>query len=215
MSHLERCKIINAKETFQANQKRNHPQKGSRIAVEPIRELEQINTIKKLLAEKPRDLLLFTIGINNGLRAGDLLKLRVGQLRGLKIGDTLPIREGKTGKLNIVMVNKSVYKALIKYFEEVDLSDEDFLFKSRKGQNQPITVTNANLIIKSWCRDIGLKGNFGSHTLRKTFGYVQRKKFGVSWEILAKRFNHSHPAITRRYLGIEDAEINGILLNEI
>jgi hypothetical protein len=35
------------------------------------------------------------------------------------------------------------------------------------------------------------------------------------FEVLAKRFNHSNPRITMRYLGITDAEVNGILLNEI
>ena len=51
--------------------------------------------------------------------------------------------------------------------------------------------------------------------LRKTFGYIQRKKYGVSFEVLCKRFGHSSPSITMRYLGIDDKEINGILLNEI
>jgi integrase len=55
----------------------NHPKKGSTTKVEPIRRLEDIKAIKKLLADKPRDLLLFTMGVNNGLRIGDLLQLRV------------------------------------------------------------------------------------------------------------------------------------------
>lgn len=42
-----------------------------------------------------------------------------------------------------------------------------------------------------------------------------RKVLGVSFEILRKRFNHSSPVVTMRYLGIEDKEVNGILLNEI
>ncbi|KXB09031.1 integrase, partial [candidate division MSBL1 archaeon SCGC-AAA385M11] len=50
----------------------NHPEKGSNITVEPIRRLEDIKAIKKLLANSPRDYLLFTMGINNGLRVGDL-----------------------------------------------------------------------------------------------------------------------------------------------
>jgi len=46
----------------------NHPKKGSRITVEPIRKIEDIKSIKKLLSDRPRDHLLFTMGINNGLR---------------------------------------------------------------------------------------------------------------------------------------------------
>ena len=38
---------------------------------------------------------------------------------------------------------------------------------------------------------------------------------GYPVEVLAKRFNHSNPAVKMRYLAIADKEVNGILLNEI
>ena len=78
-----------------------------------------------------------------------------------------------------------------------------------------LTVSYVNNLDKTWCRSVNLKGNYGAHTLRKTFGYVQRTVYGVGFEVLAKRFNHSNPRITMRYLGITDAEVNGILLNKI
>jgi integrase len=55
----------------------NHPKKGDRIAVDPIRKIKDIKAILKLTSENPRDHLLFIMGINNGLRAGDLIKLGV------------------------------------------------------------------------------------------------------------------------------------------
>jgi len=193
----------------------NHPKKGDRITVEPIRELKDIESIKKLISNDTRDLLLLCMGINNGLRCGDLLKIKVGDVKNLKINDTLKIREQKTGKVNVLMVNKSTFKILKQYLEEVKPDDDDYLFKSRKGNNQPLSVGSVNGMVKQWCRSINLKGNFGTHSMRKTFGYIQRKKFGVGWEILCKRFNHSSPSVTMRYLGIEDKEVNGILMNEI
>ena len=54
-----------------------------------------------------------------------------------------------------------------------------------------------------------------AHTLRKTWCYQMRKEYGVSWEVLAKRLNHSTPAVTRRYLGIQDEEVEEILLNRV
>ena len=63
---------------------RNHPKKGSSITVEPIREIKDIKRIKRNLKDKPRDLLLFTLGINNGLRIGDLLKLKVQDVKVLQ-----------------------------------------------------------------------------------------------------------------------------------
>ena len=192
----------------------NHPRKGDQILVDPIRRLEDIKAIKCMLSDKPRDLLLFTIGINNGLRAGDLLRLKVKDVRYLKEGDGINIREMKTGKDNILMVNKPVYKALRNYLEKVDPSDDDFLFPSRKRKT-PLQVPSVNGLIKRWTKAINLRGNYGAHTLRKTFGYIQRTEHGVSWEILADRYNHSTPAVTRHYLGITKDEVRKILLNEI
>jgi hypothetical protein len=60
-----------------------------------------------------------------------------------------------------------------------------------------------------------MRGNFGAHSLRKTWGYIQRTVYGVGFEILCKRFNHSNPVITVRYLGIEDKEVQNILMNEV
>ena len=55
----------------------NHPKKGSQIKVDPIKKLKDIKAIKKILANKPRDFALFTIGINTNLRASDLLRLTI------------------------------------------------------------------------------------------------------------------------------------------
>ncbi len=37
----------------------NHPKKGDRIAVDPIRNMKDIKAIMKILSDKPRDRLLF------------------------------------------------------------------------------------------------------------------------------------------------------------
>jgi len=84
----------------------NHPKKGSKTRVDPIRSAKDVKSISKLLKDNPRDRLLFIMGINNGLRAGDLLKLKVSNVRDLKVGDYLKIRESKTGKENLLIVNK-------------------------------------------------------------------------------------------------------------
>jgi hypothetical protein len=65
----------------------NRPPPGSKIKVEPIRKKKDIEAIKKLLANKPRDLALFTIGINTNLRASDLLQITAGMVRHLKPSD--------------------------------------------------------------------------------------------------------------------------------
>ena len=61
----------------------NHPLKGSTIHVEPIRDKTAIKRIKKLLRDHPRDLCLFTLGINTAFRANELLSLQVNQVEHL------------------------------------------------------------------------------------------------------------------------------------
>jgi integrase len=192
----------------------NRPAKGSCITVEPIRKLKDIKAIKKLLTDNQRDYLLFTIGINNGLRVGDLLRLRVRDIHHLRVGQHITIRESKTKKDNILVVNKSVYKALKNYLYTSQSAEDDFLFPSRKG-NGAITISAVNNLLKKWTAAINLRGNYGAHSLRKTWGYLQRTEYGVGFEVIAKRFNHSNPAVTMRYLGIQDKEIHNTLMNEI
>ena len=85
----------------------NHPIKGSSITVEPIKDLKDIKAIKKLLQNNPRDLCLFTLGINTNLRTSDLLRITAGQVRHLKPGDQLVLKERKTGKHRRIDINKT------------------------------------------------------------------------------------------------------------
>ncbi len=194
----------------------NHPAKGSSTVVEPIRNESDIKAIRKLLSDNPRNHLLFVMGINNGLRVGDLLKLKIRDVAHMKAGDSINIREGKTGKQNILVINKTVHKVLSQYLTEGQFSDDDeYLFKSKKGA-YPLTVQAVNAYIKKWTSTIHLKGNYGAHSLRKTWGYIQRTNYGVGFEVICKRFNHQNPAVTMRYLGITDKEVQNILTyNEV
>jgi integrase len=190
----------------------NRPGKGIKKTVEPIRKIKDVKNIKKLLAGKPRDLLLFTLGINNGLRAGDLLKLKVSQVRTSQIGDSISIIENKTKKTNTLVINKPSYFALQNFFERTDKEDDDFLFTGRKG-NSPITIPSLNRLIKSWTGAINLKGKYGTHSLRKTWGYIQRTVFCVPIEKITQRYLHASPAVTMGYLGLQTQEVEDILVN--
>jgi integrase len=202
MTQLTRRKIKNP----------NHPLKGSSTVVDPIRSEKDIKAIRKLLSGNARNHLLFIMGINSGLRTGDLLKLKVIDVKDMQPGDGIKIKEGKTGKQNILVINKAVHKVLQQYFAEGQLSDNDYLFKSKKGKH-PLSIQAVNAMIKRWTVFINLNGNYGAHSLRKTWGYIQRVHYGVGFEIICKRFNHHSPAVTMRYLGITDKEVEDVLIN--
>ena len=188
--------------------------KGAIITVEPIRKKKDIKSITKLLKSKPRDYLLFILGINNGLRANDLVRIKYRQVEGLKTGAVIKVVESKTKKINVLVINKSVFKALQYFVDVIGPGPGDYLFESRKGKSH-ISSQSVGRLVRSWTSAINLKGQYGAHTLRKTFGYHQRVYHGAGYEILCKRYNHSSPAVTMRYLGIEDKEVCELLMNEI
>jgi integrase len=194
------------------NQRQNHPKKGSKIKVEPIRQMKDINNLKKLLADKLRDYCLFIVGINTNLRASDLLGLTAGQVRGLKPGDDIEIKEIKTHKSRRLTLNKACINAINGLLASRSYNDLDKLFQGQRG---PITVSYLNRLVKSWTKALNLRGNYGSHTLRKTFGFVKHTVQGASLPELMVCFNHSTQRQTLDYLCIQEATIRNIYMNEI
>ena len=187
----------------------NHPRKGSTIKVEPIRHLKDIKAIKRLLQDSPRDFCLFTLGINTNLRASDLLAITAGMVHNQ---EELVLKEKKTGKERRITLNTTTQKAIQRLLDSRDYDDDDRLFQGQRG---PLTVPTVNRLVKAWCKVINLKGNYGSHTLRKTFGYHQRVTFGRGLPELMTVFNHSTQKQTLDYLCVQPEEIKDIYLNEL
>ncbi|MFL0489214.1 site-specific integrase [Bacillus sp. 179-I 2A5 NHS] len=163
--------------------------------VQPIRDSDQIQYIKEYLKEKnERDYILFVVGINTGLRISDILKLKVGDLKGSHIS----MREMKTGKQKRIEITSTLKRELRWYIEE--RKENEYLIKSRQGQNRPIGRSMAYKILRSAAEEFGLD-EIGTHTLRKTFGYhlyKQTKNIALLMEI----FNHSSERVTLRYIGV-------------
>ena len=191
----------------------NHPVKNSVTKAEPIRTLKDIKLIKQSLADNPRNLALFILGINVNLRACDLLKLTVGQVKYLVVGDVIfSLREKKTSKERHITMNQNVFDAVQSYLAtRVDAKDTDPLFLSRKG-GMSLGVPYVSGLVKAWCKRINLKGNFSAHTLRKTFGYIHRTIFKTGMAELVEMFNHSSERQTLAYLGLQREEIKDAYL---
>lgn len=180
--------------------------------VHPIKEQEKIEAIKKILAKKnQRDLLLFVFGINTGLRISDLLELKVKDVLDTnnKPKISCEIREKKTGKNKIFILNDRTREALESYYNGYEFQGEEYLFKSRTGNNRPIGREQAWRILSGAAKAAGIDVRIGTHTLRKTFGYHAYNN-GIDITLLQKIFNHSSPSITLRYIGIEQEDINDV-----
>lgn len=178
-------------------------------AAEAIKNIDDIIRVQDYIRfERPykneeiryRDYLLFTMGINFGLRAGDLLKLKIGHLvtpDGF-IRDKIILQEEKTDKFRTLYMNDEVIEALSFCLQDRAVDLDDFLFQSyshnnsdryyeiiadkRKsngdkyeingGTNTSLSVDNAGKILKKIIMDeVGLKVHASTHCMRKTFGY--------------------------------------------
>ena len=69
-----------------------------------------------------------------------------------------------------------------------------------------------DLIINGVAKAVGIKENIGTHTLRKTFGYHAYNN-GYDITLIQKLFNHSSPAVTLRYIGITQDEMDDVYLS--
>ncbi len=188
--------------------------------VQPIRDTKKIDAMKSIMKGESnyRDLLLFVLGINTGLRISDILALKWSSFlngggRLLKVGDQLNVVEIKTKKVKSFVINRSVAEALKLYHDSLaNVNPDDPVFSSRKtddGSLQPITRIAAWQMLNRYANMVGLNDGIGTHTLRKTFGYHLYKK-GVALEYIQKMLNHSSPAITLRYIGITQEQLNDI-----
>jgi site-specific recombinase XerD len=183
--------------------------------VQPIRDKKKIEDMKKwLLAQTPRDYLLFVLGINSGLRISDILKMKIWDVmteKG-KPQASYELREQKTGKTKRFPFGKNVQKAIEAFLSGFQGNREDYLFTSRKGENKPITRQHAWRIMNRAARAVGIQDKIGTHTLRKTFGY-HAYRAGTDITLLQQIFNHSAPSITLRYIGIQQDDIDQVIIN--
>jgi len=187
------------------------------VEVEPIRRMEDIRAIKELLRDHPRNLLLFCLGINNAMRAGDLLRISVNHVRNLLPGQSVTIAERRSGRVNVLVLHRGAHEALQRHLSNLIPPPEPvnmYLFASQRGWT-PLTTQRLDELVREWTRAVRLQGSYGAHTLRKTFGYVQRVFYGVGLDVLARRFNHDSPLVTARYLGLNTDLPSSPSLNEI
>ncbi len=194
------------------NGNQNHPVAGSQIKVEPIRKLRDITAIKKLLHSNPRNYAIFVLGINTNMLPGDLINLKVHQVKNIVPNGNIEIKDEKTGKIKKFTLNNVCTDAIQNLLSSAEFNDDDNLFRSQRGK---LIAPSLNRLVKKWCDALNLKGNYGSHTLRKTWGYHQHYTYGVNVQKLKTCFNHSSIKQTGEYLYIREDDINEIFMHEL
>lgn len=195
--------------------------------VDPIKDAADIQAAKAYLLSQPnkwksrptnlRNYMMFVININNGLRISDLLSLRICDVLSPsgEIVDDLTIQEEKTRKSRPVFFGPESKAAILNYLAALpSYKPSDYLFSScrvssKKG-SAPLSRIQAWRIIHDMgeviSADRDKKLHWGTHTMRKTFGYQRLARDPENQMLLtqiSEMYNHSTLSMTYKYLGID------------
>ena len=170
---------------------------------------QAMNLVRNLFNdENYRISLLIAMGAFWGLRISDILSLKWEQVLDL---DEFELIEKKTQKNREIKINQQLKQHIRDCYREIKpRSSDEFVFTSQKGS--VFSIQRINVILKDLKAKYNLKiKNFSTHSLRKCFGreVFNRSEGNAELAIvkLSHLFNHSNPAITRRYLGITQKEL--------
>ncbi|MBR8700484.1 MULTISPECIES: tyrosine-type recombinase/integrase [unclassified Fusobacterium] len=183
-------------------------------------EMNDLKRIREYL-EKNNDvvfLAIINIGVNTALRYSDLSRLTFEEVAQ---NFNFIIREKKTNKIRHLYLNKiciNEIERLKRYYTEKGIEPKGFIFKSlfrpyiAHKIDRPITVQSVNKKFKSLQKKLDIKYNIGTHSLRKTWGFIYYSNTG-DIATLMYCLNHSNENNTLRYIGITDKKIGDIFIN--
>ena len=197
--------------------------------VQPIRSQSDRDAIDSYFMHRNlRDRVMFALGIYTGRRISDLVKLNVRDIAHIDrkgrlcVLERLVLQEQKTGKFADLMIHPKVRRILSKYLRQRRKYSESLgallnepLLKSRKARRDGqyrITKRHALRVLAKAARACGLDYKIGTHSLRKTFGYIQHQK-ETSIELIQRMLNHSSPEITLSYIGITRDDMDEAILS--
>ena len=154
---------------------------------------------------------IWKLGINMALRIGDMLRLTMDDIRKLDPDQpTIRIVEQKTGKARKIVLNKSALAVVQRRLEENP--KHKWLFQSEatnlsKRQQQAINRRSVLRVFERVGQSVAPKVKLGTHSMRKTRGFALHQA-GQSIEQISKILNHGSPAVTMRYIGLVQQDID-------
>ena len=155
---------------------------------------------------------IWKIGVNTALRISDLLTLSMANVRSLDPKQpALKIREKKTGKTRKIVINKTALTVMQRRLKEHPkhkwLFQSEALNLGKRHPAQAINRRSVSRVFQKVGQSVAPKVALGTHSMRKTRGYAMHKA-GRSIESIAKVLNHSSPAVTMRYIGLVQQDID-------
>jgi integrase len=143
---------------------------------------------------------------NLGLRISDILKLRLQDI--VKDGERyrLAITEQKTGKARIFTVPLALYQFIRCYCMDHDIPADAIIF--------PITERAVQKQLKIVCDYLDISG-VSTHSFRKFYATEIYKESGYNIALVQQLLQHSSAAITQRYIGIQQQEVERAIENHL
>lgn len=178
---------------------------------QPIRDKEALRKFKnfyKTQKPNPRNYAIIVLGLNTALRISDILNLTSEMVYdNNKVREHIVVKEQKTGKINRILLNREVRKALNLYRHFLVKSaayktGNPYLFPSPYVSQRPLSRYQVYRMIRNAAESVEIQEKVSCHSLRKTFGYRAWKQ-GANPIVIMLIYNHSSFDITKRYLCIE------------
>lgn len=181
--------------------------------VEAVKTSEQRQQVEAHLAAQDAIYLdIWKVGVNTALRISDLLSLSMKDVQTLDADKpTLNIIEQKTGKHRKIVVNQTALAVMQR--RQSEHPKHKWLFqtaavnRNRRKPPKPINRRSVSRVFEKVGQKVAPKVALGTHSMRKTRGYAMHKA-GRSIESIAKVLNHSSPAVTMRYIGLVQQDID-------
>ena len=151
--------------------------------VYPIKDKEKIAQMKKILSSNKRNLLLFNLGINSGLRVSDILALDIKDVKGKTF---IELREQKTNKYKQFPINEKIQSDIKDFIQNKNVNEP--LFLSQKDNR--LSRVQVYKILRKAAKEVGIEVYIGTHSLSKTFGYHYYQQFN-NIALLQRIFNYS------------------------
>lgn len=153
-----------------------------------------------------RDLAMFHLMIETGLRIGEVLSLELYQIT-TKISPTgseyvnihIPASKSKGGRKRDVPCSMTVLDEIDAYREAIPFESET-VFLSKNGK--PLDGNDTNLALKKYMEEIGVRKNITNHSLRHSFA-THNSEILTPLE-LCSRMGHTDVKITMIYYHVSE-----------
>ena len=164
-----------------------------------------------------RDLGIFILGVRSGFRISEILSLKVKDA--FKYSEVIShvtvsrcnMKGKKSGRT--VALHPDAKTVLLKIITEYKLNENDYLFQSQRGVNQPLSRYQAWRVLKNAFNACKLTGKVATHSCRKTLARKVYSASGNSLLITQKALGHVSVSSTQSYLDVDSETVDNLILS--